>query len=163
MNRYQKRTKPPAHYDAPGCFLLPIDIIATRPGGTPRAGLAPQKTGHPPHSRPRSRTSQRSTSRCRAGKKASTTFLPNGAAWGPRSPHFNHNMEGSSNHNKSSPVNGGAAAENQLPLHAASPRRMTGAGPHLAPNRRTGIGVMTKPPSRRTGHKCSLARRTTSV
>jgi hypothetical protein len=59
-------------------------------------------------------------------------------------PHFNHDMEGSSIHNKISPTDGSATAGNQLPLRVASPRRMTGIGPRSAPIRRAGIGLTTK-------------------
>jgi hypothetical protein len=89
---------------------------------------------HLPHSGPRSRTSPRSSSRCLAGKEASTIIPPDGASQGLICPHYN-NMEGErSNHDGVSPADGGTAARNQPPLQATShsPRRTTSTSPFLA-------------------------------
>jgi hypothetical protein len=48
MNKYEKRTKPPTDNDDPRSFLLPTGTIATRPGGTPRAGPVPPTDSYNP-------------------------------------------------------------------------------------------------------------------
>jgi hypothetical protein len=48
MNRYQKRTKPSGDNNALGSFLLPTSTIATRSGGTPRAGPVPLADDYKP-------------------------------------------------------------------------------------------------------------------
>jgi hypothetical protein len=69
-----------------------------------------------PCSGPRSRTPLRSTSQRRVEKEVLTTFLSDWWHRGLTGPHFNHDMEGSSIHDKISPANGGAVGGNQLPL-----------------------------------------------
>jgi hypothetical protein len=66
----------------------------------------------------------------RVGKEVLVTLPPDGAARGPRLPHYNRIMEGEcSSHDKVSPMDGGATVKNQPPLRAAwcSPRRITDA------------------------------------
>jgi hypothetical protein len=43
MNRYLKRTKPPADNDAPGSFLLLIGTITTRPAAPHKLVWSPQQ------------------------------------------------------------------------------------------------------------------------
>jgi hypothetical protein len=122
--------------------------------------------GRLPHSGPRSRTPPRSSSLHQAGKEASATLPPDGAACGLIYPHYNHNMEGErSSHDKVSPADAGAMARNQPPLRVAScsPRRTTDASLCSASHRRERISVTMKPPRRQADRYRGPARRTTSA